>query len=56
MVLCSLCTFPPYDKRKPKKEDEMDNLVDVVHPRQLRLGTVIRQKVRIIKLNISVSR
>ena len=38
MMLCSPCTFPPYDKRKPKKEDEMDNLVDVVHPRQLRLG------------------
>ena len=38
MMLFSPCTFPPYDKRKPQKEDEMDYFVDVVHPRQLRLG------------------
>ena len=38
MMLFSPCTFPPSDKRKPKKEDEMDNFVDIIHPRQLRLG------------------
>ncbi len=38
MTLFSPCTFPPSDKRKPKKEDEMDNFVDIIHPRQLRLG------------------
>lgn len=38
MMLFSPCTFPPYDKRKPKKEDEMNNFVDIIHPRQLRLG------------------